>query len=182
MSRLIVRVSWSGSTASSWGGSRDQGCRLAADCDRRLLLLCLGRARHLPPGQPDGEQTSKLAQRVAPSSKQRAGDSSASSPTTATSSAPRTSARPSSSSARVTPIRAGRPQTNGHVEALHRPILQECWRPAFARYLYPRYTGLRRELNHYIAYYNHDRAHHGRLTHGRIPADIVYGARKMETR
>ncbi len=37
-------------------------------------------------------------------------------------------------------IHAGRPQTNGHVEALHKTILDECWRPAFARYIYPRYT------------------------------------------
>jgi transposase InsO family protein len=77
-------------------------------------------------------------------------------------------------------IHAGRPQTNGHVEALHKTILDECWRPAFARYLYPRYTGLRRELDTYLAYYNHDRIHHGRLTRGRIPADLIYGAHKME--
>ena len=32
-------------------------------------------------------------------------------------------------------IHAGRPQTNGNVEALHKTILDECWRPAFARYL-----------------------------------------------
>jgi hypothetical protein len=79
-------------------------------------------------------------------------------------------------------IRAGRPQTNGHVEALHKTILDECWRPAFARYLYPRLSGLRRELESYLAYYNHDRTHHGRLTRGRIPQDIIYGARKMEAR
>jgi transposase InsO family protein len=84
--------------------------------------------------------------------------------------------------ARVTHIRSGRPQTNGHVEALHRLILEECWRPAFARYLYPRYTGLRRELERYLADYNFDRVHHGRLTNGSIPADLVYGARKMEAR
>ena len=36
---------------------------------------------------------------------------------------------------RHTRIRSGRPQTNGHVERLHRTILEECWRPAFARYL-----------------------------------------------
>jgi transposase InsO family protein len=84
--------------------------------------------------------------------------------------------------ARVTHIRSGRPQTNGHVEALHRLILEECWRPAFARYLYPRYTGLKRELERYLRDYNFDRVHHGRLTNGRIPADIVYGARKMEAR
>ena len=84
--------------------------------------------------------------------------------------------------ARITYIRSGRPQTNGNVEALHRLILEECWRPAFARFLYPRYTGLKRELEHYLAEYNFDRVHHGRLTAGRIPADIVYGARKMEAR
>ncbi len=38
--------------------------------------------------------------------------------------------------ARRTHIHAGRPQTNGNVEALPRTILDECWRPAFARYLY----------------------------------------------
>jgi len=81
--------------------------------------------------------------------------------------------------ARHTFIRSGRPQTNGHVERLHRTILEECWRPAFARYVYVRFTGLRRDLEHYLNDYNTDRVHHGRLTQGRIPADIVYGARKM---
>lgn len=81
--------------------------------------------------------------------------------------------------ARHTFIRSGRPQTNGHVERLHRTILEECWRAAFARYVYVRFTGLRRDLDHYMRGYNFDRVHHGRLTHGRIPADIVYGARKM---
>lgn len=84
--------------------------------------------------------------------------------------------------ARHSRIHAGRPQTNGNVEALHKTILDECWRPAFARYLYPRYTGLRRELDTYLRFYNYDRVHHGRLTNGQIPADIVYGARKMERR
>jgi transposase InsO family protein len=84
--------------------------------------------------------------------------------------------------ARHSRIHAGRPQTNGNVEALHKTILDECWRPAFARYIYPRYTGLKRELDTYLAYYNNDRVHHGRLTQGRIPADIVYRARKMDAR
>ncbi len=84
--------------------------------------------------------------------------------------------------ARHTRIHAGRPQTNGNVEALHKTILDECWRPAFARYLYPRLSGLRRELDTYLRFYNTDRVHHGRLTQGQIPADIVYRARKMEAR
>ena len=36
------------------------------------------------------------------------------------------------------------------------------------------------ELAHYLRDYNTDRVHHGRLTNGRIPADIVYGANKMK--
>jgi transposase InsO family protein len=84
--------------------------------------------------------------------------------------------------AQQTRIHPGRPQTNGAVEALHKTILDECWRPAFARFLYLRLQGLRRELRRYLEYYNYDRAHTGRLTRGRIPADIVYGAAKMEAR
>jgi transposase len=78
-----------------------------------------------------------------------------------------------------TRIRAGRPQTNGHVENLHKTILDECWRPGFARSLYPSYTALRRDLNDYLTYYNTDRAHTGRITQGRIPQDIIDPARKM---
>ena len=79
-------------------------------------------------------------------------------------------------------IRAGRPQTNGHVERLHRTILEECWRPAFARFRQVRYSGLKRHLDHYLRSYNFERDHHGRHTNGRPPADLVYGARKMEPR
>jgi transposase InsO family protein len=84
--------------------------------------------------------------------------------------------------ARQTKIRAGRPQTNGHVERLQRTILEECWRPAFARFVYLRYRGLQRELDAYLNHYNHHRAHTGRITQGRAPAELVYGARKMEPR
>ncbi|WCB91692.1 IS481 family transposase ISEcret8 [Baekduia alba] len=81
-----------------------------------------------------------------------------------------------------TQTRSGRPQTNGHVERLHRTVLEECWRPAFARFLQVRFTGLRRHLNTYINEYNYERDHHGRHTAGRCPAELVYGAKKMEPR
>ena len=76
-------------------------------------------------------------------------------------------------------IRAGRPTSNGHVERLQLTILEECWRPAFARSLVPKSTALALDLEQYLRTYNFDRAHTGRLTRGRVPGEIVYGARKM---
>jgi transposase InsO family protein len=69
--------------------------------------------------------------------------------------------------ARQTFIRAGRPQTNGCVERVQQTILDECWKPAFARYLIPKQTGLRLDLERYLHYYNIERAHTGRWTKGR---------------
>lgn len=80
---------------------------------------------------------------------------------------------------RHTRTRPGRPQTNGHVERLHKTILEECWRPSFARYLHIRYGGLTRDLTDYLHTYNTDRPHHGRITKGRIPTDIIDPAHKM---
>jgi transposase InsO family protein len=75
-------------------------------------------------------------------------------------------------------IKAGRPNSNGCVERLQLTILEECWRPAFARSLVPKMTALQRDLDEYLTDYNFDRAHTGRLTNSRGPADIVFGARK----
>ena len=60
-------------------------------------------------------------------------------------------------------------------------ILEECWKPAFARYLIPKYTGLRLDLERYLRYYNTDRAHTGRYTRGRVPEQVL-GKEKMWTR
>jgi hypothetical protein len=40
-------------------------------------------------------------------------------------------------------------------------------------------TALAQDLDEYLIGYNSDRAHTGRLTQGAVPADIVYGARKI---
>jgi transposase InsO family protein len=79
-------------------------------------------------------------------------------------------------------IRAGRPATNGAVERVQRTILEECWRPSFARSLVPKFTGLARDLEGYLAFYNEERAHTGRLTNGRTPAEVIRGGRKMRPR
>ena len=79
-------------------------------------------------------------------------------------------------------IRPGRPTTNGAVERVQRTILEECWRPSFARSLVPKIGGLARDLEAYLAYYNEERAHTGRLTRGRTPMETLIGARKMRPR
>ena len=72
-------------------------------------------------------------------------------PTTARSSAPSTSATPSRTlGARQRFIRAGRPNTNGCVERVQLTILEECWRPAFARSLVPKSTALAADLDEYL--------------------------------
>jgi transposase InsO family protein len=136
-----------------------------------------------PRGQPTGEQTSKLARRVA-SELAAAGWrlERVLSDNGGEFRSQYFKATLHKLGVRHTLIRAGRPQTNGAVEALHRLVLEECWRPAFARYLHVRFTGLKRDLERYVDDYNFERVHHGRFTRGRIPADIVYGARKVRAR
>ena len=81
--------------------------------------------------------------------------------------------------ARQRKIKAGRPNSNGCAERVQLTILEECWRPAFSRSLAPKITALRRDLDEYLQEFNFYRAHNGRLTQGRVPADIVYRAHKM---
>ena len=76
------------------------------------------------------------------------------------------------------PIRAGRPQTNGCVERVQLTILDECWKPAFARSLIPKLTGLGRDLEAYLVEYNTDRAHTGRWNQGKTPEQVL-GKAKM---
>jgi len=79
-------------------------------------------------------------------------------------------------------IHPGRPTTNGAVERVQRTILEECWRPSFARSLVPKLNGLSRDLESYLRFYNEERAHTGRLTQGRTPLQVLIGARKMRPR
>ena len=110
-----------------------------------------------PPGKPTGQQTSRLARRVAAELagagwrlervlSDNGGEFRCNDFRSAT----------DELRVRHTLIRAARPQTNGAVEALHRLILEECRRPASARYLHARFTGLKRDLDTYLHDYNHN--------------------------
>ena len=88
-------------------------------------------------GNPTARQTSKLARRVAARAQGRRLAARAPAQRQRQRVQRRLQHHRRPAGARHTRIRAGRPQTNGNVEALHKTILDECWRPAFARYLYP---------------------------------------------
>jgi len=61
--------------------------------------------------------------------------------------------RPCRGEQRKTSALLSSPQTNGCVERVQRTVLEECWRPTFARSLVPKYTALRRDLERYVAYF-----------------------------
>jgi hypothetical protein len=134
---------------------------------------------HVTPRNPEARYCSALARRVAKELSEAGWELERSRPTAATSSAARSSAPRSHVSAWPAPASApvGRSRT-ASPGCVQRTILDECWKPAFARYLVPTYVGLGRELERYLQHYNFDRTHNGRLTKGRIPAQVL-GAAKM---
>lgn len=155
---------------------RHQRRCLAVHGDRRRLRLHLGEL-HVTPRNPDARFASGLARRVAKDLAAAGWE------LERVSTDGGNEFRSEAFTAEITRLGAActrispeRPQSNGFVERVQRTILEECWKPA--RYLIPKYMGLRRELERYLAYYNYDRAHTGRLTQGRTPAEVL-GAAKM---
>ncbi len=65
---------------------------------------------------------------------------------------------------------------------MQRTVLEECWRPTFARSRVAKLTALKRDLADYLDYYNWDRGHTGRNSDGRPLGTMVYGSRKMRPR
>jgi transposase InsO family protein len=134
---------------------------------------------HVSPHNPDARHTSRLARRVARELRDAGWELERVTTDGGTEFRSEVfSGELSRLGAACTRISPGRPQSNGFVERVQRTILEECWKPAFARYLVPKYVGLRRELVRYLEHYNFDRTHNGRLTKGRIPAEVL-GAAKM---
>ncbi len=68
------------------------------------------------------------------------------------------------------------PFTNGFVERLQGTILHEHWRVEFRRRYFTQVAHLESSLQGYLKLYNHGRPHRGYRTHGRTPAQIVWGA------
>jgi hypothetical protein len=96
----------------------------------------------------------------------------------------RSSPSPSSASVPASASSAPAADRGWHVERLELTLLEERWRPPFARALArARLTALERDVDDYLAYDNTDRAHTGRITRARVPAGLPWpqdGSRPMK--
>jgi hypothetical protein len=161
--------------------ARHPGRRLAAHRDRRLLVVCLGRARDLPAGT--GHQTSRLARRVARELAAAGwrlervlsdnGGEFRSQPfrdTLAKLAARRMRIR---AGRRRRPVTVRRCSARSSTSAGDPPLRATSIRATPACGGSSSSTSSTSTSTAFT---------HGRLTRGRIPADVVYGARKMEAR
>jgi len=72
-----------------------------------------------------------------------------------------------------TKTKAMSPQTNGICERFHKTILQEFYQITFRKKLYGAIEELQKDLDEWIAYYNNERTHQGKMCCGRTPIDTL---------
>jgi len=72
-----------------------------------------------------------------------------------------------------TKTKAQHPQANGICESFHKTILQEFYQVAFRRKLYLSLDELQSGLDAWLAYYNNERAHQGKMCCGRTPLQTL---------
>jgi len=65
------------------------------------------------------------------------------------------------------------PQTNGICERFHKTILQEFYQVAFRRKIYRTIEELQTDLDDWLAYYNMQRTHQGKMCCGRTPMQTL---------
>jgi transposase InsO family protein len=72
-----------------------------------------------------------------------------------------------------TKTKANHPQTNGICERFHKTILNEFYQVAFRRKIYRSIEELQVDLDEWLAYYNNDRTHQGKMCCGRTPMQTL---------
>lgn len=71
------------------------------------------------------------------------------------------------------------PQTNGICERFHRTILEEFYQIAFRRKLYLTLEEVQADLDEWLATYNHDRTHQGKMCCGRTPMETFEDGKRI---
>lgn len=72
-----------------------------------------------------------------------------------------------------TKTKANHPQTNGICERFHKTILNEFYQVAFRRKIYRTLEELQADLDEWLAGYNNDRTHQGKMCCGRTPMQTL---------
>ena len=72
-----------------------------------------------------------------------------------------------------TKTKANHPQTNGICERFHKTILNEFYQVAFRRKIYRTIEELQTDLDHWVAHYNIERTHQGKMCCGRTPLQTL---------
>lgn len=78
-----------------------------------------------------------------------------------------------------TKTKSHHPQTNGICERFHKTILQEFYQVAFRRKIYRSLEELQADLDDWLAYYNNDRTHQGKMCCGRTPMQTLIDGKEV---
>jgi transposase InsO family protein len=78
-----------------------------------------------------------------------------------------------------TKTKAQSPQTNGICERFHKTILQEFYQVTFRKKLYQTIEALQQDLDEWIAHYNHERTHQGKMCCGRTPMQTFMDGKQI---
>jgi hypothetical protein len=77
-----------------------------------------------------------------------------------------------------TKTKANHPQTNGICERFHKTILNEFYQVAFRRNIHRPLEETLADLDEWLAHYNNDRTHQGKMCHGRTPMQTLLGGKE----
>lgn len=78
-----------------------------------------------------------------------------------------------------TRTKAQSPQTNGICERFHKTILQEFYQVTFRKKLYQTIEELQQDLDLWIAHYNYERTHQGKMCCGRTPMETFKDGKQI---
>ena len=78
-----------------------------------------------------------------------------------------------------TKTKAMSPQTNGICERFHKTILNEFYQITFRKKLYINMEDLQKDLDDWMAYYNDERTHQGKMCCGRTPKETLLDGKSI---
>ena len=78
-----------------------------------------------------------------------------------------------------TKTKAMSPQTNGICERFHKTILNEFYQVTFRKKLYGDLDTLQSDLDEWLAHYNNERTHQGKMCNGRTPMETLLDGKRI---